>query len=215
MSFSRRRYYLLAVLTGLALLVFIPGVRTFCLRLPGRALVIPEQPVTSADAIVLTVDVYKSGALDAADLVHRGVATRVAVFSEVPDEPSREFQRRGVTYRHRESVSSDELSELGIRDVVMIPTPVTGSESEGEVLPAWCERNQVRSVLVVVNPDHSRRMRRILRRGMKGHTVALSIYPSRYSGLDPNAWWKTRSGTRDVIVEFEKLAFDVARHPFS
>ena len=200
---------------GLALLLCVPAVRVFLLRLPGRALVIAPQPVQSADVIVLTVDVYKSGALDAADLVHRGVATRVAIFSEAPDAASREFQRRGVAYHHGSAVSPDELTNLGVRNVEVIPTPVTGSESEGVILPEWCERNHVRSVILIVTLDHSRRMRRIMQRGMKGHNVALSIYPSRYSDFEPNAWWKTRSGVRDAIVEFEKLALDVARHPIS
>jgi len=169
--------------------------------------------VKPVDVIVVTVDAYRIGVLDAADLVHEGVTSRVAVFGEPADAADRELARRGVRDPDQESVAIGRLDDLGIHDAERIPIPVNGSESEGVVLPQWCERNHIRSLLVVVNENHARRVSRILRRGFKGHTTSVIVYPSRYSDLDPDTWWKTRTNAREVIIEFQKLMLDVARHP--
>ena len=36
---------------------------------------------------------------------------------------------------------------------------------------------------------------------MKGHSTRITVQPSRYSGFDPDRWWKTRTGVRIEIVE--------------
>ena len=215
---KRKRRYLFSILIvvlALVLLAAIPSTRFFFLRIPARALVIPEPAVKPVDVIVLTVDAYRPATLDAADLVHRGIATRVAVFSEPPDLSTQELIRRGVKYPDQEAVVISYLNDLGIHNVESIPTPVTGSEREGTVLPAWCERNHIRSLILVVGTDHARRVNRIMRRGFKGHNTTVTVYPTRYSDLNPEAWWNTRRDSREVIVEFEKLMLDVIRHPLS
>ena len=54
----------------------IPSVREPLMRAAGRVLVVNE-PVAPADVIVLAPDSGGAGALQAADLVHDGIATRV------------------------------------------------------------------------------------------------------------------------------------------
>ena len=58
----------------------IPTWRDSLLRAMGRILVVAD-PSENADIIVIAADAGREGILDAADLVHSGVATRVAVFS--------------------------------------------------------------------------------------------------------------------------------------
>ena len=66
------------------------------LRAAGWALVVNQQ-VESADVIILAIDADGGGVLEAVDLVHSGVATRVAVFTEPTDTMvAQEFLRRGV-----------------------------------------------------------------------------------------------------------------------
>jgi hypothetical protein len=193
----------------------VPTIRMRFLRAAGRALVVPRQPIQSADVIVVAIDAHGAGTLEAADLVHNGVATRVAVFATPPDEKvDSEFLRRGIPYENAAAVSIHQLQSLGIDNVEQIARTVGGSEEEGEVLPAWCEQRHYRSVVVVTTADHSRRMRRILRRSLKGNQTVVTL-PSRYSGFDPDRWWKTRSGVRTEIIELEKLLLDIARHPIS
>jgi hypothetical protein len=68
------------------------------LRAAGWALVV-NQPVASADIIVLSLDSGAAGALEAADLVQSGVSKRVAVFTDAPNSrEDYEFIRRGLPY---------------------------------------------------------------------------------------------------------------------
>src|SRR5262249_49316050 len=74
---------LLLIAWAAATIVAVPSVRQAVLRTAGWALVIDE-PVAPADIIVVSLDSGGAGALEAADLVQSGVATRVAVFADPP-----------------------------------------------------------------------------------------------------------------------------------
>jgi len=55
----------------------------------------------------------------------------------------------------------------------------------------------------------------VLDRVMKGHSTRITVQPSRYSGFDPDQWWKTRTGVRIEIVELQRLVLEVVLHPIS
>jgi hypothetical protein len=184
------------------------------LRAAGGALVAGDalEPV---DIIVLAADSGPAGVLEAADLVQAGVAPRVAVFGDPPDPADREFLRRGVPYEDVAERSVRQLKSLGVARVELIPRAVAGSEDEAHVLPEWCEQNRFQSVLVVSTADHSRRLRRLLRRSMAGRSTRVAVHPTRYSRFDPDNWWETRDGIRTQVIELQKLLLDIARHPIS
>jgi hypothetical protein len=195
----------------------VPSLRTPILRAAGLALV-AEDPVGPADIVVVATGADGAGVLEAADLVQYGVAPRVAVFADPPDPVvDREFLRRGVPYEDAAARSVRQLRALGVPAAAIeeIPRSVAGTEDEGRALPAWCAERRFRSVLVVTTSDHSRRLRRLLRRSMQGHATRVGVRASRYSQFDPHRWWATREGIRTGIVELQKLLFDVARHPIS
>jgi hypothetical protein len=199
------------------LLVFMLSAYTFrapILAAVGHLLVVAD-PVVPADVIVVTINALKSGILDAADLFHRGAAPQVAVFADLPDEVDREFIRRGLPYFDVTARSIKELGALGVTRVERIPRAVSGTEEEGEVLPGWLKKRRFRSVVLVTTPDHSRRVRRVLRRALKGQPMTLIVEPSRYSEFDPEHWWQTRKNLRTGIVELQKLFLDVVLHPIS
>ena len=82
MSYRRPRWAsILAVMVTLAAaaIVAVPSIRESVLRAAGWALVVNE-PIAPADVIVLSLASGGAGALEAADLVQGGIATRVAVF---------------------------------------------------------------------------------------------------------------------------------------
>jgi hypothetical protein len=138
----------------------------------------------------------------------------VAVFADPPDPiVDREFLRRGVPYEDLGARSVRQLAALGVPTIEQIPRSVAGTEDEGRVLPPWCDEHRFRSVIVVSTSDHSRRLRRVLGRAMRGHATRVSVRPARYSQFDPDGWWRTRGGTRIAVVELEKLLLDVVRHP--
>src|SRR5215510_2690080 len=214
MSSRRPRRPLILVVVALAAttIVVVPSVREPALRAAGWALVVNE-PVAPADIIVLSPDSGGAGALEAADLVQSGIATRVAVFTDPPSGEDHEFIRRGLPYEDAAARQIRQLRWLGVTDVVQIPRADTETEGVAEVLSAWCDQHRFRSIVFVANRQHSRRLRRVLDRVMKGHSTRITVQPSRYSGFDPDQWWRTRTGVRIEIVELQRLVLEVVLHP--
>jgi hypothetical protein len=202
------------VTAAAAAIVAFPSVREPALRAAGWALVVNE-PVAPADIIVIALDSGGAGALEAADLVQSGIATRVAVFTDPPSGEDHEFIRRGLPYENASARQIRQLRWLGVTDVMQIPRTNAGTEGEGQVLPPWCDQHQFRSIVFVATSDHSRRLRRVLDRVMKGHPTRVAVRSARYSSFDPDRWWETRSGVRTEITELQKLVLDVILHPIS
>jgi len=200
----------------LALAVFatlaIRPLREPVLRAAGWALVIDDEPVGPADIIVLSIDSDGAGALEAADLVQSGVAKRVAVFQDPPGGVDYEFIRRGLPYEDEGARQIRQLKMLGVKDITQI-SRVDGTESEGQLLLQWSDQQHLGSIVVVAGKDHSRRVRRVLDRAMKGHPTSVRVRAARYSSFDPDRWWKTRGGVRTEIFELQKLLRDVVLHP--
>ena len=205
---------LIVVALAAAAILAVRSVREPVLRAAGGMLVIDESAVP-ADIIVISPDSGGAGALQAADLVHNGITTRVAVFTDPPSGQDLEFIRRGLPYEDLAARQIRQLGWLGVKDVVQIPRTEAGTAGEGQVFAPWCDQQQFRSVVFVAARDHSRRMRRVLNREMKGHPTRVTVQSERYSGFDPDRWWETRTGIRTEIIELEKLVLDVVLHPFS
>ncbi len=115
---ARRRlcagFVLVVVLLGAASIA-ISALRRPILRAAGWALVVNDR-VEPSDVIVVTVEAGGAGALEAADLVRSGVASRVAVFGEPPDTVEREFIRRGIPLRKRGRTIRSTPQSAGHRD---------------------------------------------------------------------------------------------------
>jgi hypothetical protein len=193
--------------------LLLPASRHRILRAVGWSLV-AEDPIASAEMIVVGVDAGPAGLLEAADLVREGMAPRVALLGEAATPGEREFARRGIAY-HGAAAAERYLKLLGVSEVERIPDTVDGTQAEGRVLREWCARRQLRSVIVISTADHSRRLRRVVRRWMRGSPTRVLVRSSRFSSFDPDSWWVTRTGIRTQIVETEKLLLDIATHPFS
>jgi microcompartment protein CcmK/EutM len=215
MTRERLRAAILLAVVIVGIGIVLSAIRRPILRAAGWALVVNDH-VEPADIIIVMVDANGAGVLEAADLVHSGMAARVAVFDESPDTVvEHEFVRRGIPYEDDGGRSVRLLKELGVRTIDLIPTYVAGTEDEGPVLAEWCDQHRFRSVVVVSTSDHSRRVRRVLHRSMKGYPTKVAARSARYSAFDPDRWWLSRRGTRTEVVELGKLLLDVARHPFS
>jgi hypothetical protein len=214
-----RRPWWAPILVVVALTAFaivaVRSLREPVLRAAGWALVANE-PVASADIIVISLDSGGVGVLEAADLVQSGISKRVAVFTDPPSLEDHEFIRRGLPYENAGANQIRQLRSLGVTDVVRISTIEGGStEGEGQALPSWCDEHQLQSVVFVADKDHSRRARRVLDRVMKGHSTRVTVQSARYSNFDPDRWWETRRGVRAEIVGIQKLLLDVVLHPMS
>jgi hypothetical protein len=214
MEMPKKTAILVMAAAAVASIVAFPSVRDPVLQAAGWALVINE-PLAPVDIIVVSLDSGGAGALEAADLLKSGIATRVAVFTDPPSGEDNEFIRRGLPYEDASARQIRQLSSLGVAHVVQIPRTEAGTEGESQVLPAWCDQHQFRSIVFVAARDHSRRLRHVLDRVMKGHSTQVTVQPARYSEFDPDRWWETRDGIRTEIIELQKLVLEVVLHPLS
>src|SRR5207245_10229682 len=108
------------------------NLRSFLLG--ARCARVVNDAMETADTIVVSLDADGAGALEAADLIHSGMATRVAIFTGSPDPVAGEFMRRGVPYEDEASRSVRQLRSLGVETIDQIPGSVLWTEDEGSVL---------------------------------------------------------------------------------
>ncbi len=202
----------LAVLLSIAGVAAIPASRHFVLRNAGHALV-AEDPAAHADVVIVSTDSMSAGILEAGDLVHAGLAPRVAVFTREVSPLQTELRRRGLPYVDLQEHELSLLRALGVTSIDMIP-PVVGTNDEGDVLRTWCKAHSIHSVLFISVVDHSRRTRRVLGRALGSEGIEVRVRLARFSAFDPDTWWQTRNGQRVEAVEMQKLLLDFARHPF-
>jgi uncharacterized SAM-binding protein YcdF (DUF218 family) len=212
---GRRWVWILGAAAFVAAAIVVTAVlREPVLRSVGWVLVADDRP-ERADIIVVTVAASGAGLLEAAELVHRGVASQVAVFEEVPSALDRELARRGIPFEPDSARSMTSLRALGVPVVEQIQGGQGGSEAEVEAIARWSRQRQWRSIVVVSATDHSRRLRRLLRRSMRADPTRVMVRPARNFGFDPDRWWQTRDGLRLGIFELQKLLLDVMRHPLA
>jgi hypothetical protein len=212
MSVRSRRSFRIAVAIALLAALAVAARRPI-LRTVGHALVV-DDPVANADVVVVSQWAGDGGAIEAADLVRTGMADRAAVVGPPVNPGEQELKRRGVSLIDNTDQVVRVLHALGVKNVERIDS-VAGTQAESDLLQSWCDERRFRTIVVVSAPDHSRRLRRILRRSLAGHSTNAVIRSARFSVFDPDRWWETRDGLRIGIIELEKLLLDVARHPIS
>jgi hypothetical protein len=71
-------------------------------------------------------------------------------------------------------------------DLEQIQRTEAATEDESQVVPQWCDQHQFRSIVFVAARDHSRRVRHMLIRIMKGHPIHVKAQLTRYSSFDPD-----------------------------
>ena len=114
----------------------VPAVREPVMRVLGSALIV-EDPFEVVDVIVVSVDADGAGVLEAADLVERGVAKRVAIFAKPLKRSDQEFARRGLPAEDEATRQIRELASLGVTDVERILLSDAGTDGEALALPHW------------------------------------------------------------------------------
>ena len=157
------------------------------------------------------------GALEAADLVHSSVATRVAIFISTKDPAGDEFIRRGVPYEDEAARSVRQLGSLGVETIDQIPGSVIGTEAKVRCLPAGVtSKGSAQSSLCLLTttrdvspPSASPFLERSSDESHGSHCVRALPH------FEPDRWCESRGGVRAEIEEVGKLLLDVMRHPIS
>lgn len=195
-------------LFALAVLYFlVSAYHVSLLTSMGRFLVV-EQPPVKSDLIVCLAGGNVQRGLTAADLYRRGFAPVVFVAREEIPEGYDTLNKRGVSYPESIDLMVRLLKELGVPESAILTsdTPSESTVMEASIVSGIVEEKNFRSLILVTSPTHSRRAYLVFRKAM-AEGVRILVVPSSYNRFTPEGWWKDRKYAREVLFEYQKLAY--------
>jgi len=169
---------------------------------------IVRTPVTHADAIVMLSGsaTFRERARHVVQLYNEGRAPRVLLTNDNLRSGWSESEQRNPFYYER---AINELREAAVpaEKIEVSMDPILGTYDEAWVVRLYCERHQIRSIVVVTSGYHSRRALWTFRKVFSGSGIEVSMDPVD-AGIDtPSAstWWLKRFGWEMVPKEYAKL----------
>ena len=174
----------------------------------GRFLVV-SHPLEKADLVVCLAGSPVERGLEAVELIKEGHASRVFIPREEPPEGLRTIRARGVEYPESGELILDMLVALGLSpgQVIVSDTAAGSTAEEAGLLRDVALAEGHQRLIVVTSPHHSRRAWIAFRHMFKDTGVTVIMRPSRFSGFQPEDWWKQRRYGREVILEYMKTAW--------
>ncbi|HEX2981362.1 MAG TPA: YdcF family protein [Anaerolineaceae bacterium] len=107
------------------------------------------------------------------------------------------------------------ISALSVQDAVqhgappeniaVVPDASHSTAEEARSVRAYAEQAGLRSVVIVTDPFHTRRVRLIYRQEFSGTDIEVSIKPVAGHWYRGNTWWMTPDGWAETIREYGKL----------
>jgi uncharacterized SAM-binding protein YcdF (DUF218 family) len=167
-----------------------------------------HDPLRKADAIFVFGGDPDVRPFAAAALYRRGWAPRVLVpametgtLAEMGMVPTQTELFTGVL--RREGVPDSAVT------VLRMPGGTASTTDDVAVLRAYLRRTGYRRVIAVTTDYHTRRARRVLRRGLRGMDVRVTMYGTPAHGFRESDWWRRERGMVTYFTEYVKLARDV------
>ncbi len=179
----------------------------FWLRTIAGFLIIAPSPLAPADAIVVLGGGQPEGAREsrAADLFRRGLAPTVLTTGGPVLGEAR------ATYA---DFSVQRLVRRGVPRAAIVATNVgdsTVTDARGARLLA--ERNGWRSLIVVTDNWHSRRVALAFDFVFAGSPIAIAHAPAPSPRFSPDAWWLDETSALFVLSEYVKLGAFLIGYP--
>ena len=157
------------------------------------------------DVVVVLGGGADSRPFAAAELYKRGYAPVVLVADPSPGTlPA--VRRPG---RSEGQMAVDRLRRMGVPDsaIVRFGGEVTSTRDEAHGVRRWLEQHRVHRVVIPTDPFHTRRVRFIFERELKGLAVQITVICIPNQRYDPLEWWKSEEATRIFGREIVKLVF--------
>lgn len=172
----------------------------------GRVLVV-EDPLTSADAIVVLAGARADRWLEAVELRAAGHGEPIVLSRGARESGEAYLERRGIRLPGGADLARAAMVQLGVpaEAIVFLPGAADSTAEEAELVRRLAESSGWRRIIVVTSKQHTRRARFAFRRELRGTGIEPIVRPSRYDEADPAHWWRTRRGVRDTLFEWIKL----------
>lgn len=198
-----------ALVMGLTLLLLI-GSHVWLLRAMASIL-IAEDPLAPAAAIVVLAGHPPFREMEAAELYRAGWAPRVVVLREVLWEEEQAFAQLGIAVPERWELSHRVLTTLGVPAEAIVTPPERAQNTFEELaiaLRALDPRDQ--PVILVTSKVHTRRVGLTWRYLAGGRSPGLTR-PTRYDPFDVDRWWLEGRFLTQVTREYAGLVGYAAR----
>jgi uncharacterized SAM-binding protein YcdF (DUF218 family) len=184
-------------LFGVLVVLLVAGAVVF--RGIGYWLIV-EDPLQSADAIVVLSGGLPYRAIEAARLFRAGYAPEVWITK--PVGYARDLNPMGIQYLGEEFYSSEVLLHFGVpaSAIHILETPIFDTEQELVGISKQANRTNKSRFIIVTSPAHTRRVRRLWKVLVDAHTQAI-VRSSPGDPYDPGRWWHTTQDTLAVTRE--------------
>jgi len=161
---------------------------------------IVEDPLQSADAIVVLSGGLPFRAVEAAHLYHAGYAPEVWVTK--PVGYTGDLAPMGIQYIGDEVYSREVLLHFGVpaSAIRILETPIFSTEEEIRVISTQANQTNKTRVIIVTSPPHTRRVRRLWKVLVDDHPRAI-VRSSPGDPYDPGRWWHTTQDALGVMRE--------------
>jgi len=195
-SRTKRRRSRLIALGVLVLLVVVGAIVFFGV---GRWLVV-EDPLASADAIVVLSGQLPERAIEAARIYHLRDAKQVWITQQ--PNPADRLAKLGIHFVGEEFYDEEVLIVLGVpADALrVLEKPAANTEAEVDEISSDMKAEGLNSVIIVTSKPHTRRVRAIWNRRAGPSLRAIVRYPDS-DPYDAAHWWRHTRDALDVVRE--------------
>ena len=165
------------------------------LRAAANAWIINDA-LAKADAVVVLGGGLETRPFEAARLYHQGLVPKILIMNPKPSPRA----KIGLTPLEKD-LTRQVLVKLNVpeADMVVVGTNVTSTYDESIAVRQWAEKNGARRVIVPTDLFHTRRVRWLFRKELKGtgaHVLVDAVPDVAYSTDD---WWHREEG----VVAFQ------------
>jgi uncharacterized SAM-binding protein YcdF (DUF218 family) len=174
----------------------------------AASLLITEEPLDTAECIVVLAGSasYQERALEAARLLREGRSRRILLTNDNSRGPWSKTELRNPFF-YELALGELKNAKVPTQSVEVLEKPVGSTQDEAEVVKQYASEHQLRSILVVTSPYHSRRALWIFSHAFRGTSTRVGlVYISKGSNApSPATWWFTARGWRLVPSEYGKM----------
>jgi uncharacterized SAM-binding protein YcdF (DUF218 family) len=174
----------------------------------GEYLIVEHEP-QKADLIVCLGGPGVANALAAVDAFQKGLAPYLFKAKEVEADGLDYLKEKIRDYPTEFDLFGMITEGFGIPgEAIISPEKRVGSTmEEANLVRALALDEGYGSLILVTTLTHSRRAYLTFRKVFKDSEVKLISLPSHYQQFSPKDWWKNRSFTKELIIEYQKLIY--------
>jgi uncharacterized SAM-binding protein YcdF (DUF218 family) len=174
----------------------------------GEYLIVEHEP-QKADLIVCLGGPGVVNSLGAIDAYKKGLAPYIFRARELEPDGLDYLKKRVETYPTNFDLFTIAVRGFEILEGVILSADerVGSTIEEARLVHRFALERRCTSIIVVTSLIHSRRAYLTFKKVFKDDAVTIISLPSHYQLFNPKDWWKKRTYTKELIIEYQKLIY--------